>query len=449
MRGLWAGSLVIALGLRVAAAYSADPGMSAPARSPTPFGDVLPADAVSHVPLATLGLPVPAATLERPVPMNSVNDSPAVQPPVTDSRVVAASYDLAALDVPQPIVRAQAPDPLIPGPQAPPPPPIGTIPVTPNERYNCGVVTDPPPASSHPFLDKCGTWIGGAGAGFTTLAGKFPFQSDHGFDFLASPVSNPLLFEDPRALTELRPIFMYQQAPLSNYVYHGGDIEYLGLQARLAVTQRLSFVMTELGLIWMEPHDAVPGFSDAVGFAELRLGPKYTFYRNDSSNTIVAGGLNFDIPVGDQKVFQNTGSLSLEPYISAGQNFFKTSYGSINVLDTLGYSVATDNQRTDFLFNSFHIDYDVANIHKIYPLLELNYFYDTSSGKATSVGFEGRDLFNFGSTGVSGQSTLSIATGVRYKFNECIQTGFAAEFPLTGQKQLLDYRLTFDLIFRF
>ena len=36
------------------------------------------------------------------------------------------------------------------------------------------------------------------------------FKSDHCLDSFISPVSNPFLFEDPRSLTEVRPIFIYQ-----------------------------------------------------------------------------------------------------------------------------------------------------------------------------------------------------------------------------------------------
>jgi hypothetical protein len=181
----------------------------------------------------------------------------------------------------------------------------------------------------------------------------------------------------------------------------------------------------------------------------LRIGPKYTFYRCEQTQTVAAAGLNFDIPTGPRKVFQDTGSLSLEPYVSFGQNFGRSAYGSFNFLGTLGYSVGTDDKRSDFIYTSLHLDYDVANLHKIYPLLELNYFHYTNSGNVRSLGFEGRDLFNFGSTGVSGHDNLSMAVGARYKFNENLQTGLAAEFPINGRHDLLDYRLTFDVIFRF
>ncbi len=134
--------------------------------------------------------------------------------------------------------------------------------------------------------------------------------------------------------------------------------------------------------------------------------------------------------------------------MSFGQNFLKSSFGSFNFLSTIGYSVATDSKRSDYFYSSYHFDYDVANLHKIYPLIEFNYYHYTDAGKDRPLGFEGLDLINFGSTGVSGRDYLSMAVGARYKFSERFQTGLAFEFPLTDPHDLLDYRLNLDVIFR-
>jgi hypothetical protein len=292
---------------------------------------------------------------------------------------------------------------------------------------------------------------GGFWAGVGNAAGGYNrFQSDHAFDNFISPVSNPFLFEDPRALTEVRPIFIYQQTPTSNPIYRGGDVEFFGTQARLAVTDRLSFVLNKFGWIWDEPHNHLDGFVPHDGFAEIWLGPKYTFLRNDACGRIAAAGLTFQIPTGDSKVFQDTGTLSLEPYVSFGQNFGRTSFGSFNFLGTAGYDFSIDNKRSDYFFTSLHLDYDLAGAHRYYPLLELNWFHYTDGGHTRNVGFEGGDLFNFGSGGVNGKDIVSIAPGFRYKLSECVQFGFAAEFPLTGgERDLLGYRLLFDVIFRY
>jgi hypothetical protein len=443
MKGMWLGSLGVSLGVLIGTAQAQDYQWR-PARSPAAM-DSGPATVI----------------LGRPVALNDGGAAAAAVVPVAGDRpMLPATYGPAAtLAAPRPVVvRAQAPDPAAPGGAAPPPPPpvppsgpFPGMPTTPAEQFNCGVVTDPP-AGSHPFLKGCQDFLGGcknvlADVG-STEGGRTAFQSDHGFDVFSSPVTNPFLFEDPRALTELRPIFMYQKTPGSTPVFRGGDIEYLGLQGRLALTQRLSLVVSEFGVLWIEPHAGGGDFSSHSGFAEVRLGPKYTFYRCEETGCVAAAGLTFDIPVGDRKVLQDTGTLSLEPYVSVGKNFWKTNYGSFNFLGTIGYSAGTDNQRTDYLFTSMHLDFDVACLHKIYPFVELNWFAYTQSGKARALGVEGRDLFNFGSSGVGRHDAISMATGLRFKFSERWQTGFGVEFPV-NDKELLDWRITADVIFRF
>src|SRR5262249_25639815 len=158
-------------------------------------------------------------------------------------------------------------------------------------------------------------------------------------------------------------------------------------------------------------------------FSEIHLGPKYTFLRNECTQTLGAVGLTFEIPAGPSKVFQDTGNLSLTPYVTLGQNFLKSSYGSFNALGTFGDSFPVDNRRTDFFFNSYHLDYDIANAHKFYPLVELNWFHYTRNGGARDIDFEGKDLFNFGAEHVAGHNDLSIAVGARYKFSEAFQLG--------------------------
>src|SRR5262249_44717047 len=150
-----------------------------------------------------------------------------------------------------------------------------------------------------------------------------------------SPVTNPFLFEDPRSLTELRTIFMHQVTPDRNYAFRGGDIDYFGFQGRLALTDQWSIVMPKMvGWIWTDPKGGVPGFESHVGITEVWIGPKFTFWRNEACGSVAAAGLNFQIPVGPGKVFQNTGTLSLTPYISYAQNFGKSSYGSWNFMNT-------------------------------------------------------------------------------------------------------------------
>jgi len=274
------------------------------------------------------------------------------------------------------------------------------------------------------------------------------FRSDHMFDGFISPVTNPFLFEDPRSLTELRPIFIYQRIPTKQQDFLGGNISFFGTQARVAFTNRLSLVVNKLGGISFNPDDSSP-FGDETGFAELWLGPKYTFYRGEENCAVAAGGLQFQIPIGSADTFQNTGSLSLVPYVSYAQNFLRDfSWGSFNFMASTGYSFSTNKERSDFYYLSAHLDFDVGNFHRFYPLMELNWILTTTDGNTVPIGSEGRDLINFGAQ-AKGKGLLTAAFGGRVKISESAQIGAAFEFPLAGPKDLFRYRFTLDFILRY
>lgn len=274
------------------------------------------------------------------------------------------------------------------------------------------------------------------------------FKSDHVFDQFISPVTNPFLFEDPRSLTEVRPIFMYQQIPGRQPDMHGGNIWFFGTQARLAVTDRLSFVFDKLGGLSVNPGSGSV-FPGQTGFSELWLGPKYTFIRNEEAARVMAGGLQFQVPVGNKDVFQDTGSLSLVPYLSYAESFGRDwSFGSINAMATTGWAVSVNRLRSDYYYLSGHVDLDVGNRHKFYPLMEMNWIMYTSNGTSRPIGSEGRDLINFGGQ-ASGNGMVTWAIGARYKISESAQIGGAFELPVVGPRDIFRYRFTLDFILRY
>ncbi len=390
--------------------------------------------------------PTAPVTLGRPRPLA---DSP---PPLEPA-------------APASVVRAQSPEvppPPPPYPGGPPPgAPVGGLPVNPFTTptpYNCGQVNS---NADEGFWSRCGQklkrcWTdtsGAVGGMFQPGQGRTPFQSDHCLDVFASPVTNPFYFEDPRALTEVKTLFIWQATPNSNPYWAGGDNFYAGLQARVAFTPWLSLVVNKLGWTWIDPRNGAPvGLAPHSGFSEIQLGPKVTFIRDAQTGTAAAFGLTFEVPVGDAKVLQDTGTLSLRPYFSFAQNFGKFKYGSFNFMNTTGYDFAVDNQRNDFLFSSFHLDYDVACRHVFYPLVELNWILYPNNGNARDFGFGGGDLFNFGSYGVAGHDELTAALGFRWKiYGEAVQLGLAGQssvLPHSG-RHLDTFRLTADLIFRY
>lgn len=217
----------------------------------------------------------------------------------------------------------------------------------------------------------------------------------------------------------------------------------------MAITERWSLVINKLGFIGEQPSNSNPFLSSHTGLTEIWLGPKWTFYRCEDSGTVAAFGTTFEIPLGSERLGQGTGDLSIVPYFSVAQNFGRSSYGSFNAMGVMGYAFTVTAARSQNFFTSLHLDYDVANMHKIYPLIELNWMQHTVNGNRLPFNFEGGDLGNFGSARVSGTGVVDLAFGARYKFSECVQLGSTLQFPLTGNKDLLDWRWTIDMIFRF
>lgn len=317
-----------------------------------------------------------------------------------------------------------------------------------SELYNRGVVTH----------HAC---FGGDGPGWWNQTKEFfsnteKFQSDRRCNFFISPLSNPFYFEDPRALTEVKILYFHQGIPGSNFAFGGGSADFFGLQARLAIGPWFSIVLNKLGWIWLDPKSPSGDFQNANGLAELNLGPKFTFWTNEASGTVAAAGLTFQVPVGSSSVFQSNGSLGLVPYLSLAQSFGRSDFGNFNFITSLGYALSVDRQRAEHFFSSFHLDYALGN--KFFPFVELNWFtytkngdkvYNVAGSPVPALGFEGRDLINFGTKGVSGNNDVSLALGARFKFNESLQLGGAFEFPVTGRRDLLDYRVLVDLILRY
>jgi hypothetical protein len=394
-----------------------------------------------------------------PMPPSSAPPMPYLPPgagPVQATELVQQ----VSFDRPRTVVRAQMEDPAIlpvqlSGPPPVPPPPGGSgvvnpLPPLPEGRYNAGVEMSQP--LGRPTTSPLGEFYGfGTPTGAVSNPDGSWCFTDHAFDEgLISPVTSPFNFEDPRAITEVRPLFIYSLVPNSSPL-NGGSTTFFGVQGRLAFGPSFSLVMNKLGGIWFSPEDPnAAGVDGGSGFAEINIGPKWTFWRSESLNMVAATGMNFQIPLGSGSAYQNTGLLGLDPYISYGWNFGRSSYGSFNFMTSVGYNFSIDGERSQYFHNHYHLSYDVMNLHKIYPLLEVNWYKYTHMGDNTPYTFEGKDLINFGAANAGFHSYLSIAGGARFKLNEHIQTGFACEWDLLNQQNDLEkFRLTVDLIFRY
>ncbi|MDY3551880.1 hypothetical protein R5W24_000960 [Gemmata sp. JC717] len=310
------------------------------------------------------------------------------------------------------------------------------------------------PAAGYPGTTTAAptTGPGYAAPGYTAPAGAVPalcdectkpvrrlFQSDHEFDDFVGPVSNPILNKDPRSNSHARLLFINNNVPGGHPL--DGNIQAYALQMNLAVTERLSIIADKDGLAHISPRNG----PSTTGFLNLAAGLKYTFYRDVENQTLAAFGFLYEIPSGEAKVQQNQGSGSFAPFVTYGKEFGNKWH----YLQTTGYYFPLkSSQGSSYIWNSFHVDKQLFGW--FYPLAELNWFWYTSGGNRLPPVFgEGDGLLNLGTRGQAGAHLVTAALGAKAVLTNKYTVGFALEFPLTSRNDIINQRLTVELIGRY
>lgn len=267
-----------------------------------------------------------------------------------------------------------------------------------------------------------------------------------GFTHYVSPVSSPLFNETPYITTEARPMWLHQNIP-SRFISSGGDIDVVAVQLRVAITDRLGFIATKDG--WADiDFDAV--LESESGAANLAFGLKYAVVAQAETNTLLTVGFKYEAPSGNIRTqingVPNTG-ISAQGHGDGLIDLFVTgarTFGPVGLQASLGTQLALDTGAdVSFLHYSAHADYDVLG--RFFPLLEINGYTPIDDGGRTSVGANGLDLVNLGSTNSS--TVVTIAPGFRVRLAEFVDFGAAYEVPMTDDKDLMDWRVTTDFVF--
>ncbi len=287
------------------------------------------------------------------------------------------------------------------------------------------------------LLGNSGCDAYGGCCGKPKLFGLFT-ASDCRFTDFISPMTNPVYFEDPRNLTEARVIFLNNQIP--GAVLGGGDVQLVATQVRAAITDRLSIIATKDGYIFSGP-DAPP----INGWANANVGLKYNLYADPALQRLLSVGMRVEMPVGSYHALQgNSGTSQFDLFASAGTQLGVLSH----FLTTAGFRLPADpNKQNDQFYWSFHFDRRLPN-RPIYGLLEFNW-YHWMSNVPGGLPVGGLDLYNFGSSNVAGTNIVTGAIGLKYKPTVNSEAGICWEVPLTAQRDILDNRLTVDLILRY
>lgn len=261
-------------------------------------------------------------------------------------------------------------------------------------------------------------------------------HSDPCYHRFISPMTNPVFFEDPRTLTEVRAIFLRNELPEAA---QSGTVHLFATQFRAALTDRLSIIVTKGGFITSTSPLVDDGWSDLAG------GLKYNLYADPRTQRLLSTGFTYEMPVGTPRTLQGNGDGEFHMFLTGGMQLGDCCHWISGTGFRLPSSSAEESR---MWYWSNHLDCEFAD--GWYALTELNWYSWIGSGQNTAMaGVEGGDLFNLGSVGVSGNSIVTNAVGVKYKRSKHSEIGIAYEYPLTDRRDVMENRLTVDWIFRY
>lgn len=257
-------------------------------------------------------------------------------------------------------------------------------------------------------------------------------------DRTIAPVTNPIIFEDPRILTEIRPLFMYHNMD-NGFVTGGGDLQLYALEIRYALTDKLALLATKDGIIDFHPNVG----SDQTDIADISLGLKYALYENPDAEFLLTVGGEVDVPIGAEDVFQGNGAGNTDLFAS-----FLKSWGDWNVVGNLGFIIPHDfNEETSQFHYSLQLDYYLCK-HFV-PFITLNGYTMLSNGNNIAITTEGSDLINFGASDIAGRTQLIGGVGFRSAIYRGLSLGFAYERSLTTPQGFFEDRFTVDTRIQF
>ncbi|MBX7103215.1 MAG: hypothetical protein K1X57_03995 [Gemmataceae bacterium] len=178
----------------------------------------------------------------------------------------------------------------------------------------------------------------------------------------------------------------------------------------------------------------------------LAAGLKYTVCRDVENQFLAAVGFMFEPQTGEASVFQSHGDGLFTFFGTIGKEFGCCNHAILN----LGYQVPVDaSENSSFIYSQIHLDRQMWGW--FYPLMEVNWYHYTAGGNRglpAAIG-EGDGLINLGTTGVAGNDLVTMAFGAKAKINCHAEVGAAWEFPVSNRKDLIDNRLTCELILRY
>ena len=250
------------------------------------------------------------------------------------------------------------------------------------------------------------------------------------------PLTAPYFHEDAFVTSDLRAWYVNHQFYGDTI---GGEAEVYALQVRLALTKRLQLVAYKDG--YTDLSDT--GLGNPDGWNGLGAGLKYAVIQDWENQFHLAGGIGYELGLGDAEVLQDTDELRL--WLSANKGFDRLHLGF-----AANYRVA-DNHRdgpfgaADMVTLHAHADYFVNDWFS--PVVELNGYFVTDEGPV-GADFSGVDAVSIG--GGEDEATLTGALGAELRpLGPGLGLRLAYETELTDNVSLFGHRWTFSTVYEF
>ncbi len=291
-------------------------------------------------------------------------------------------------------------------------------------------------------------------------AGWFPdlrCERQGRFDGFHKPIVAFALFEDPFITTGIYPYYAWHEFP-GRSAFQGGEIHDVSVQVRIALTDRLAFIATKDGYAWKRPDN--PLLDDTQGWLNLSGGFKYAAFVDEERGIIVTPALRFEIPSGSKDTYQGHADGMVLPSVSGAWG-----RGALHLIAGLGMQIPFDRgQQSTSLFYHLYADYDLSRWFA--PFAQLSGLTWVSSGDGSipvrlkggaelplgtvqdvlgTGRFEGADLMNLGSQGVSGFDLWTWALGGHVPLTERLTFSVAYERPFSHRKGIFKQRVTTGL----
>lgn len=250
------------------------------------------------------------------------------------------------------------------------------------------------------------------------------------------PVTAPYFHEDSFVTTDVRAWYVNHQFYGDTI---GGDVSVYAVQVRLALTDKLQLVAYKDG--YTEVSGSALGSPD--GWNDLAAGLKYAFVQDTQAQFYMAGGVGYELGVGDDQVLQDTDELRL--WVSANKGF-----GRLHLGVTANYRMAVDKGdglvgTSDLFSLHAHADYWVTSWFS--PVVELNGYFVTDEG-APGLPFSGVDAVSVG--GGASEDTITGAIGAEFRpLGPELGIRAAYEWELTDAVSLFGHRWTVSAVYEF